>query len=222
MVGGYLNNSVHGPQRPIKNGVEPPSDPDFSVDTWTPLLRQEPLGIVFDSEDRKVFHPGELWLRSEYQALLQMGTTSSLNYSIRATLQPVDRQGQAGLFIGYQHSQDNPDVDVAILLGVTQLTNDKVSVMPCLIELERQGNQLPRILEQPPVSAVMIARPEDGLIRIQADIRQGRLAAIIVNNKPIQLAFRDELVKIDAAGKFGLYVCNTACDFTASEIRITK
>lgn len=200
----------------------PPTDRDFPVGTWTPLLRSEPWRVIFDRGDRMFFNQGELWIKSEYQAILQLGATQAPTYSYRATIVPEAWDGESGIFVGYRPSPATPDVDEATLLSVVQAGKDLIQLQVRTIEIQRQGTQLPIMVKQSPVGMPATQRPADGVVTIQLDVRNDRLVTAVLNGEARSLSEQETMSTFPTTGKFGVFVIGTACRVSSAEFRITN
>jgi hypothetical protein len=194
---------------------------EYPSGVWIPLLEREPAAVFLSPQAERTFASGQLRLRSEFPAMLQLGATRAANYSLRISYQPNAWNGDVGLFCGLGPVPHSDESDHALLVGISERPSGKVTVSARTMTMQRHGRQFPQMFFQFPECTREVPPPGDGITKLQVDVKQRRLSQIFVNNVPLELPPSAIQAEFDATGRFGLYLLGGWSNFLNADIRVT-
>jgi serine/threonine protein kinase len=198
--------------------LSPPAG-QFPVGTWKELLDEMPRAIV-NAETEPQFEPGQLTVTSKFPTLFELGEAPPANYSIRLKVAPAAWDGDAGVFLNFGSSLEQPAEDECLLIGVVARGEGKLTLNFRQWLQSRDSRQLPKFQLQYSEPASEIPVPASGEVSLQIDVAEGRVRAVALSGNTIDLPPDLRAANSRRNGKFGIYLLRGSSRFSHPLIRV--
>jgi serine/threonine protein kinase len=202
----------------------PFTDADFSPGRLVSILTPDrsPAEMLFSSEAKRSWNSlGHLSIESRHPAMLELGETSSLNYSLELRLQPSDWTGNMGMFLGYAPVPGDSELAAATLITIVENPSGKIQLAVKRFELKKGGEQYPTFIEQSKSGSNLHNKPSNGNVTMMAELTDGMLAKLYLQHSETKLTEPLSSDQFPTRGKFGIYSLGGALTVQHGNLRVT-